>query len=59
MTELSSFEQIRAAIADDPENAAMRELGYAPLYTAGAGSHRPVGCPGMTRAVFGCASGSG
>jgi uracil-DNA glycosylase len=36
VTELSSFEQIRAAIADDPENAAMRELGYAPLYTAGA-----------------------
>lgn len=36
MTELSSFEAIRAAIVEHPDNAGLRELGYAPLYTAGA-----------------------
>lgn len=36
MTEFADFEQIRAAIIADPENASMHELGYAPLYTASA-----------------------
>jgi uracil-DNA glycosylase len=36
VTELSSFEAIQAAIVEHPDNAGLRELGYAPLYTAAA-----------------------
>ncbi|MBO0610754.1 uracil-DNA glycosylase family protein [Myceligenerans salitolerans] len=33
-----TFESIRQAIVDDAENTAARELGYEPLYAAGAGA---------------------
>lgn len=37
-----TFESIRQAIVDDAENATARELGYAPLYAAGAGARIAV-----------------
>lgn len=37
-----TFESIRQAIVDDGENAAARELGYEPLYQAGAGARVAV-----------------
>ncbi|GAB3165030.1 uracil-DNA glycosylase family protein [Myceligenerans halotolerans] len=37
-----TFESIRQTIIDDAENAAARELGYEPLYAAGAGARVAV-----------------
>ncbi|MGN6271954.1 MAG: uracil-DNA glycosylase family protein [Protaetiibacter sp.] len=42
MIEPTDFASVRAAIIEHPDNAAMRELGYDPIYTAGAAARIAV-----------------